>query len=123
MRDFEAVCSAFERRPAPDWIRGGPGTHEENASSQKIVPGSDLIRTEQALMPLAQAAAFQRDNSSPDRGLRRALGQRLAGYRLVRKCFGQFDRRLRQLLGNAQQMFAPLHLAPDVIGPYPGRCP
>ena len=31
--------------------------------------------------------------------------------------------RFRQLLGDAEQVFAPLHLAPDVLGLDAGRCP
>src|ERR1700676_3948325 len=60
-------------------------------------------------VPLAQAAAFKRDNWSPcdPRG----------GH------FWHFDGGFRQLLGNSEQMFAPFHLAPDVVRPHPGRGP
>src|SRR6202790_3909284 len=60
-------------------------------------------------VPLAQAAAFKRDNWSPC--------DPLGGH------FRDFDGGFRQLLGNSEQMFAPFHLAPHVVGPHPGRGP
>src|SRR4030081_2617463 len=54
-------------------------------------------------------AGFERDNWSPrDPG---------------RDGFWQFYRRFRQLLGNAKQMLAALHLVPHVFGANPGRGP
>src|ERR1700759_662828 len=62
------------------------------------------------LMALAQRPALKRDNWPPSHPWRRGG-------------FWQLDRRFRQLLGDAEQMLAPLHLLPDVVGHYAGRRP
>src|SRR6202022_471796 len=81
---------------------------DEPPWSEFVHAGKRRNRTE-ALMTLAQSAAFKRDNWSPCGPGRRSLGH--------------FDRRFRHLLGNSEQMFAPLHFAPNVVRPHPRRRP
>ena len=68
-------------------------------------------------------AAFQRDNSPPDRRRRRRFGTACRHRPCCTDRLRHLDRRLRQLLGDAEQVLAPFHLAPDVLGLHAGGCP
>src|SRR5216684_7644678 len=61
------------------------------------------------LVALTQVTALKRDNWSPCSPRRRDLGH--------------FDGRFRQLLCDSEQMLAPHHFAPHVLGPDPRRSP
>src|SRR5260221_1960257 len=87
------------------------GSLKKTRQNRRVEPGSDSIRTEKALVPLAERAGLQRDNSPPGQGpgggvVRNGLGQFFCYV------FGQFHRRLRQLLGDPLHALAPFHLAP-----------
>ena len=45
------------------------------------------------------------------------------GRRSLVHFLGHFDGGFRQLLGNSEHVLAPLHFAPDVLGPHAGRRP
>src|ERR1019366_4404926 len=74
-----------------------------------FVHAGNLRKSGEALVALAQIAVLKRDNWPPCDPSRR--------------CLGHFDGGFRQLLGNSEQMLAPLHFAPDVLGPHTGRRP
>src|ERR1700737_1586446 len=75
----------------------------------RICPCRELEGFQELLVALTHATALKRDNWSP----RDPRGRNL----------GHFDGRFRQLLGDSEQMFAPLHLAPHVLGPHARRRP
>ncbi len=52
------------------------------------------------------------------------IGRRpIRGGAALCQFLGHFDGGFRQLLGNSEHMLAPLHFAPDVLGPHTGRRP
>src|ERR1035437_3802952 len=73
----------------------------------RICPCREFEKSGEALVALAQIAVLKRDNWSPCDPSRR--------------CLGHFDGGFRQLLGNSEQMLAPIPSSPDVLGPHTGR--
>src|SRR5665647_1631149 len=78
----------------------------------RICPCREFAESRQISVALAKRTAFERDNWSPRHPAWRSLGH----------FHGRFPH-FRHLLRDSEQVLAPRHFAPDVLGPHTRRRP